>query len=34
MNALFFQKFWHIVGTDVTNVVLSVLSDGQILKKH
>ena len=32
MNALFFQKFWHIVGTDVTKAVLSALSDGQILK--
>ena len=23
MTAFFFQKFWHIVGADVTNAVLS-----------
>ena len=28
MNALFYQKFWHIVGDDVTNVVLHFLNYG------
>lgn len=29
----FFQKYWHIVGIDVTNVVLSVLHSGHFLHK-
>jgi hypothetical protein len=33
MSCLFFQKFWHIVGGDVTQAVLSVLSSGHMLKK-
>ena len=33
MSCLFFQKFWHIVGIDVTQAVLSVLSLGHLLKK-
>ena len=28
---LFFQKYWHVVGPDVTNGVLSCLNSGQIL---
>ena len=30
MTAFFFQKFWHIVGADVTNAVLSCLNFGII----
>ena len=33
MSCLFFQKFWHIVGGDVTQAVLSVISSGHMLKK-
>ena len=33
MSPFFFQKFWHIVGVDVTNVVLSVLHSGHMLHK-
>ena len=33
MSPFFFQKFWHIVGNDVTNVVLSVLNSGHMLHK-
>ena len=33
MSPFFFQKYWHIVGTDVTNVVLSVLHSGHVLRK-
>ena len=29
----FFQKFWHIVGTDVTVAILLVLNFGHMLKK-
>jgi hypothetical protein len=32
MTALFFQKFWHIVGMDVTNAVLDFLHNGHMLK--
>ena len=33
MSCFFFQKFWHIVGEDVINVVLSILNSGHILQK-
>ena len=33
MSPFFFQKFWHIVGPDVTMVVLSVLHSGKYLRK-
>ena len=33
MYLFFFQKYWHIVGHDVTLVVLSVLHSGTYLKK-
>ena len=33
MSPFFFQKFWHIVGVDVTNVVLSILHSGHMLHK-
>ena len=33
MSPFFFQKYWHVVGGDVTNVVLSVLHSGHFLKK-
>ena len=32
MTAFFFQKFWHIMGADVTNAVLSCLNSGIILR--
>jgi hypothetical protein len=32
MNAMFYQKFWHIVGDDVTNAVLEFLHSGKMLK--
>ena len=32
MNAFFYQKFWHIVGDDVTTAVLDFLNSGQLLK--
>ena len=32
MTALFFQKFWHIVGMDVTNAMLDFLNNGYMLK--
>uniref|UniRef100_A0A2N9H9Z1 Reverse transcriptase domain-containing protein n=2 Tax=Fagus sylvatica TaxID=28930 RepID=A0A2N9H9Z1_FAGSY len=31
MTALFFQKFWNIVGTDVTTAVLDFLNSGRML---
>jgi hypothetical protein len=31
MSALFFQKYWHIVGSDVSNVVLDFLNNGRML---
>ncbi len=33
MPSFFHQKYWHIVGTSVTSVVLSVLNSGKILRK-
>ena len=33
MSPFFFQKFWHIVGQDVTVAVLSVLNSGHMLHK-
>ena len=30
MNALFYQKYWHIVGDDVTNAVLHFLNSGNM----
>ena len=33
MPSFFFQKYWHIVGQDVTTVVLSVLNFGHMLHK-
>ena len=31
MSALFFQKFWHIVGSDVTLAILDFLNSGRML---
>ena len=33
MSPFFFQKYWNIVGDDIIEVVLSVLSSGHILHK-
>ena len=33
MSPFFFQKYWHIVGHDVTTAVLSVLTSGYFLHK-
>ena len=33
MSNFFFQKYWHIVGSFVTHVVLSVLNSGKMLRK-
>ena len=31
MNALFYQKIWHIVGNDVVNAMLDFLNNGVML---
>ena len=28
MPTLFFQKFWHIIGDDVSNSILDILNNG------
>ena len=33
MSSFFFQKYWHIVGQDVTIAILSVLNSGHMLHK-
>ena len=33
MSPFFFQKYWHIVGSDVTSVVLSMLHSSHLLHK-
>ena len=33
MNALFYQKFWHIVGNDVTAAALDFLNSGNMVPK-
>ena len=33
MSPFFFQKFWNIVGVDVTDAILSVLNSGHMLRK-
>ena len=33
MSPFFFQKYWHIVGNDVTNAVFSVLNSSHVLHK-
>ena len=33
MSPFFFQKYWNIVGNDVTVAVLSVLNSGHFLQK-
>jgi hypothetical protein len=31
MSALFFQKYWHIVGNDISNAILDFLNSGRML---
>ena len=31
MIVLFFQKYWHVVGTDVSHVILDFLNSGRML---
>ena len=33
MSPFFFQKYWQIVGNDVTNAIISVLHSGHFLHK-
>ena len=33
MSSFFFQKYWHIVGSDVTDAILFVLHSGHLLHK-
>lgn len=33
MSLLLFQRYWSIMGNDVSNVVISILSSGHILRK-
>jgi hypothetical protein len=33
MSSLFFQKIWHIIGSDVVNAISSVLTSGHMLNK-
>ena len=32
MNALFYQKFWHIIGNDVTKAIIEFFQSGKMLK--
>ena len=33
MNAHFYQKFWHIVGSDLTDAMLEFLHSGNMVPK-
>ena len=33
MSPFFFQKYWHIIGNEVTEAILSILHSGHMLKK-